>query len=186
MTDPAAQFPLATGKVNRIDTPRFILRTLQVSDASTTYAGWFTDPVVRRFIAAATSSQDVSSLQSFIAEKFASPNAELFGIFVQGSGLHVGNIKFEPIDDACHRAILGILIGDPAWRGRGVFGEIYPAAAKWLFETRGIQEFWLGLDIDNSAALASYRRAGFSEAPAPTDLFGAVRHDAIYMKHGLR
>jgi len=168
--------------VRRIETPRFILRTLQIEDASATYLGWFADPVVRRFIVAARDTQTVRSLQAFIAEKYASPQAELFGIFVKDSGLHIGNIKFEPIDAAMQRSIVGVLIGNAAWRGRGVFREVYPNAAQWLLGTRGIREFWLSVVRDNIAALKSYRAAGFAEDALPAS-FGSARPDSICLKH---
>ncbi|MSQ69835.1 MAG: N-acetyltransferase [Betaproteobacteria bacterium] len=174
-----------SGGSSGIETARFILRTLQVEDAGATYLSWFSDPVVRRFIVAAGDTQSLQTLQAFIAEKRASPDAELFGIFVKDSGYHIGNFKFEPIDDASHRSIVGVLIGNPAWRGVGVFREIYPRAARWLFDTRGIREFWLGIDADNAAALSSYLRAGFSEAAPQSDLFGHTRSGAIYMTHRL-
>jgi len=56
---------------------------------------------------------------------------------------------------------MGILIGEPDWRGRGVAREVIAASARWLHEHRGVSRVLLGVEKENEAALAAYLRAGF-------------------------
>jgi RimJ/RimL family protein N-acetyltransferase len=60
-------------------------------------------------------------------------------------------------------AIMGILIGDPSWRGRGVATEIIMASANWLFHNRNIKEIILGVHKLNAAAIRAYSKVGFAE-----------------------
>lgn len=162
-------------------TRRLMLRRLEPSDATQTYLDWFADPAVQRFIAAAREPQSLDSLREFIQARRLDPRSLLIGIFEQRSQVHIGNIKYEPVDLEKRRAIMGVLIGSPEWRGKSVFSEAFEATANWLSETHGIREFWLGVERENAAAVISYQRAGFVEARPPADLFGDARVDCLYM-----
>jgi [ribosomal protein S5]-alanine N-acetyltransferase len=83
------------------------------------------------------------------------------GIFVRTDGTHIGNIKFEPIDEREGYAVMGILIGDASWRGKGVTTEVLEPSTAWLAEHRGIREVVLGVERDHSAAIHAYEKAGF-------------------------
>lgn len=144
-----------------IETPRFTLRTLTLEDATDRYSRWFEDPVVAEHIAGAKSSYDIDSLRDYIAKKTAQNNVLFLGIFVKASDLHIGNLKFEPVDIKKHHAVLGIMVGDPYWRGKGVAAEVIKAAGHWLNQTLGISELALGVAKSNLAAQKAYRKTGF-------------------------
>lgn len=144
-----------------IETPRFTLRTLTIEDATEKYSRWFDDPVVNEHIAGAKAAHDIDSLRSYIAQKSALPNVLFFGIFSGANGAHIGNLKFEPIDFDAHHAILGIMVGDPHWRGCGVAAEVINAAGRWLNKTFGISELALGVARNNIAAQKAYEKSGF-------------------------
>jgi RimJ/RimL family protein N-acetyltransferase len=56
---------------------------------------------------------------------------------------------------------MGVLIGDPAWRGRGATTEVLDASIAWLACRRGIREVVLGVERDHRAAIRAYEKAGF-------------------------
>lgn len=176
----------ASGLAFCIETKRFRVRTLQPEDATERYLAWFSDPAVVRFIAAAKQLQTINVLRTFIAEQLVSPTSELLGIFVRPDPIvHIGNIKYEPIDDARAAAVVGVLIGDPAWRGKGVFAEVFAATASAIYRKRGIHDFWLGVDNENQAALAGYRKAGFVPGDPPLNLIPKPRAGCTYMRYSL-
>jgi RimJ/RimL family protein N-acetyltransferase len=144
-----------------IDTPRFHLRELEPSDASERYLSWFSDPAARQYITAAATTAAVDDLRDYIRERTGRADVLFLGIFDRGSGLHVGNIKYEPLDRAGGYAVMGILIGDPDYRTRGVAREVLDATASWLREHRGISQIVLGVDTGNHAAIRAYEAAGF-------------------------
>ncbi len=144
-----------------IETARFILRSLTTADATERYSRWFEDSAVTEHIMAAKATHDVEALRRYIAEKSATPNVLFLGIFERDRGVHIGNLKFEPIDPASSNAILGIMIGDPNWRGRGTAGEVIDAAGNWLHEKLGITELALGVNQQNVSAQRAYLKAGF-------------------------
>jgi ribosomal-protein-alanine N-acetyltransferase len=148
-----------------IETGRFVMRPLEPRDASERYASWFVDPEVQRYIAAAGTAPSVAALREYIAERCDRDDILFLGIHTRPTGTHIGNVKFEPVDSAAGRAVLGIMIGDPAWRGRGAAAEAIVAANHWLAAHRGIREVVLGVARDNAGAKRAYEKAGFVVTP---------------------
>jgi RimJ/RimL family protein N-acetyltransferase len=144
-----------------LETPRFRLRPLTPDDATPRYASWMRDPAVQRWIETAASTEEIEPLRTYIAERCCRDDVLFLGIFDRESGLHVGNIKFEPIDSEAKSAVLGVLIGESDYRGRGVFGEILQATAALLSRAHGVERILLGVRGGNHAALKAYRASGF-------------------------
>jgi len=149
-----------------INSERFLIRPLKPEDVTQTYLGWFNDDIVKRYITAASSTQSIHSLREFVAARMSRKDVLFFGIFVIKSGVHIGNIKFEPINVETKSAVMGILIGDKSWRARGVSPEVLGACINWLYLNRGIETVILGVDKANSAAIRAYKKAGFVIEPS--------------------
>jgi len=144
-----------------LQTQRFELRPLTPEDATNCYLSWLANENARRYIIAARKQPTLDDLRAYIESRCDRPDALFLGIFERASGRHIGNLKFEPIDETSRTAEMGILIGESDWRGQGVAREVITASAWWLRKHRGIQQILLGVEQDNLAALAAYRRTGF-------------------------
>lgn len=155
-----------TGPIARrfppVKTRRFTVRVLEEKDVTQVYASWFQNPEVARFIVAARRSQTVKSLRNYVRGKQTSDQSLLLGIFTRHTQRHIGNIKFEPIYRADKATVLGVMIGDSGWRGRGVFREVFTACAHRMESVLGIDTFALGVDNANRRAIRAYIRAGFT------------------------
>jgi RimJ/RimL family protein N-acetyltransferase len=148
----------------KCNTARFSVRTLKPGDVGIAYAEWFEDPVVQRFIAWRPGSDAMRDLREFVADHDARDDSLLLGIFA-ANGLHVANLKYEPIDLERRTAVLGVLIGQSEWRGQGLFSEVFLATSELLRGRFGITTVLLGVDGANAAALAAYQRVGFVPVP---------------------
>lgn len=150
-----------SNKYIELVTERFDLRILRPGDASSRYLSWFTEKDVLKHIYAAKSEQTIESLNQFIAEKYESSNCLFFGIFTKKSNLHIGNVKFEPIDSNANSSVMGIMLGDTDWRGKGVAGEVIQACYNYLKDEFDLQSMQLGVEVDNHAAIRAYEKLGF-------------------------
>ena len=150
-----------------IVTSRFLLRELGVEDVTERYLGWFGDPEARKYIAAAAQTRELSDLKRFVKERTNRPDVLFLGISDRATGLHIGNIKYEPVDSVHGYAVMGILIGDPAYRGLGVTPEILISSGEWLKKHRNIKQIVLGVNKDNLGAIRAYEKSGFAIAPTP-------------------
>ena len=144
----------------KITTDRFVLRELSEADASDTYLSWFDDQVTKQFIQ--YSAQKHQDLKNYIAEKLAADDCLFLGIFTH-EGDHIGNIKYEPINLDAKSAMMGILIGETAWRGKGVAKEVIGASGKYLKQIKQIRYIDLGVELDNFPAIAAYEKLGFKK-----------------------
>jgi len=160
-----------------ITTGRFLLRELTEGDVTQRYLGWLGDPESGKFIATATSVQNLSDLRQYVRERAGRHDILFLGIFEKASGLHIGNIKYEPVDSALGYAVMGMLIGDPAYRSKGVAAEVLISSAGWLKEHRNIRQIVLGVSKDNLAAVKAYEKVGFVVANTshiPKPMAGAI------------
>jgi ribosomal-protein-alanine N-acetyltransferase len=148
-------------------TPRFALRELTAADVTERYLGWLRDAGVARYIAAAATTRDLDDLREYVTQRVGREDILFLGIFDRASGLHIGNIKYEPVDPAKGYAIMGILIGDAAARGTGVAPEVLRATGAWLKHHRGIREIILGVERENVAAIRAYEKVGYRAAATP-------------------
>jgi [ribosomal protein S5]-alanine N-acetyltransferase len=151
----------------RIETPRFLLRELSADDVSERYLSWFSDPDARANISAAAATKELDDLRRYVEERVGREDVLFLGIFDRKSGIHIGNVKYEPLDRARGYAIMGILVGDPAFRGKGVASEVLAASGRWLQQHRDIKEIVLGVDRSNAGAIRAYEKVGYRVARTP-------------------
>ena len=144
-----------------IVTARFRLRPLVPQDATERYSRWLDDAAAARYIEAASQPHDVGRLRQYIADRAGRRDVLFLGIFASSDGAHIGNIKYEPVNEPEGSAVMGILVGEPEWRGRGVAEEVIAASARWLRENRNVREILLGVARDHQAAIQAYEKIGF-------------------------
>lgn len=144
----------------QIKTRRFLLRSLRVEDVSERYLAWFSGAGATHIVA---SPRSVNDLRAFVAERACRPDVLFLGIFEE-QGLHIGNVKYEPVDRSAGEAVMGIFVGDPAWQGQGVGPEVIAASGAWLRDCHGIARLVLGVARDNQRAIRAYKKLGFSRA----------------------
>lgn len=141
-------------------TNRFNLRQLNLSDVTQRYVDWLNDPSTNHYISTRLSLKE---LQSYVIERTNRDDVLFLGIFNKADGVHIGNIKYEPVDTQQNYAVMGILIGDSAWRGKGVAGEVILASVDWLHKNKTINHIVLGVNKTNVAAIRAYQKIGFIE-----------------------
>lgn len=150
-----------------IETDRFLIQKLAVSDVSDIYLSWLSDSTSGRWIVAADKTKRLDDLRMYVKEKSSHPGVLFLGIFDKLSGVHIGNIKYEPIAKEISSTVMGVLIGDPDYRGRGVFGEVYASTAAWLKANLQVRDIFLGVDAENTSAIRAYVKAGFVSVDIP-------------------
>jgi RimJ/RimL family protein N-acetyltransferase len=148
-------------------TDRFLLRPLTEDDISPRYLNWFADSMVKEMISFARKSRELEELRTYVLERQRRPDVLFLGIFHRASKEHIGNLKYEPINQQEKYAIMGILIGEPQWRSKGVASEVLATGNSWMCQHLGIQDILLGVQRKNLAAIRAYEKIGFKETTSP-------------------
>lgn len=144
-----------------IKSKRCYLKQLSVHDDLKQYLYWMQTPSNNPFILSANVNFDLSNLKDFINECNNRNDVVLFGIFANENDLHIGNIKFDKIDLVKKSAMLGILIGDKDFRGKGFAREVILESVLWLLTQYKIDTIKLGVDPNNLNAITLYKNMGF-------------------------
>lgn len=143
-------------------TNRFLLKPLTVNDVGSRYEGWLADDKTSQFISARVS---IFELKKYVMDRSVKKDVLFLGIFERYNGLHIGNIKYEPVNSDFEYAVMGILIGEKEWRGKGVAAEVIRSTAEWLRIHKKIKRIVLGVDNSNNAAISAYKKIGFADEP---------------------
>lgn len=144
-----------------IKTQRFIVRSLTLSDVTDRYLSWVQDKKSNPFIETADEKKDIESLKEYVSTRINRDKCIFLGIFLRNNNIHIGNIKFEPVDKKNGSATVGIMIGDQTWRGKGVAEEVITASADYLYTRFYINKIFLGVDNNNKSAIRAYYKSGF-------------------------
>ncbi|MFA5849825.1 MAG: GNAT family protein [Bacteroidales bacterium] len=151
----------------KINTPRFTLQELSVDNVNERYLSWFNEEAAQKYISASTVTKSLMDLKDYVRKHTGRQDILFLGIFDKVTGQHIGNIKYEPVDSLQAYAIMGILIGETDYRGKGVAVEVLNASALWLKENRNINQLILGVNRNNAGAVKSYEKAGFAIEETP-------------------
>lgn len=148
---------------SNITTDRFVMRLLTEQDVTERYAEWLRDMETSRYIISSAVKPNLEELRQYVLQRSNRQDVLFLGIFEKNTRQHIGNIKFEPIDTKLGYAIMGILIGESGWRGKGVAAEVLLGCAEWLRAHRNINQIVLGVSCANTAAITAYQKVGFVE-----------------------
>lgn len=138
------------------------LQPLTVDQVSAAYVGWLNDPATNRYMGCARSVSTRESVAAFVDSFKGRDDRYLFGIFVRETGAHIGNVALQDIDLFDSRGEVGILIGAPEWRGRGVGTEAIRLIAEFAFSSLGLHRITAGVVAGNEGSRRAFEKAGFT------------------------
>jgi RimJ/RimL family protein N-acetyltransferase len=144
----------------RLETERFLLRTLYAEDATQPYADWLADPEVMTPLNRPPITR--LSLEQLAGTIRASDGIRSFqiGIFELASGRHIGNYSID-IDHANSLAWFNVLIGDKAFWGEKVVLETRAALLDHFFDERGVEKALGKAWTRNFPAVFNYKAQGW-------------------------
>lgn len=99
----------------------------------------------------------------------SSHNAFHFVIADAADERYIGQLDMFRVDWRLRQGEIGMVIASRAERGQGIGQEALGLMQQFAFRTLGLERLELEVHMDNAAALACYRRAGFT-------LEGVKRH----------
>ena len=125
---------------------------------------WARDPELahlnNRAVTEESYAQYVARLRNELA--FVNPRERTFAIEDAG-GQHVGNLMYYNVSAAGDQAEIGITIGSPAHRARGLGREAVVLLLRHLFETTSFRAVTLHTLASNEPALRCFRACGFED-----------------------
>lgn len=134
---PGPPQPPPRGRPVRIETERFILRTLVPSDASERWAQWAGDPSIMGPLNVPARMPTKEALARYIAQHNDDRNF-LIGVFTK-QNLHIGFFQID-VNKLHRSATFNVVIGDKAYWGKNAVNEARAAILNEMFEKRGVEK----------------------------------------------
>ena len=148
----------------KICTKRFILKKISHNLASIDYLNWLIDVKKEKLANIEGNYQSIKDLKNYIKKKTINKNILFLSIHLRKKKYldkHIGNIKFEDLNNLNRTTTLGVLIGDKMWRNKGVFGEILGVLELYLKTEFKIKKIELGVEKINYHAIHVYKKNNF-------------------------
>src|SRR5260370_22418572 len=121
-----------------VDCGKYLLRTINIGDASDRWASWMADPEAVYMLKAPPRSLKKTDLIDYI-NRFDQKSRLLLGVFEQKTGTHIGILTID-IDHRDGRFLVNMLIGEPEYRNKGVANDITVPFRDYFFETLGLKK----------------------------------------------
>ena len=135
------------------------LKPLTLNEVNTAYLGWLQDPEVMMGIE--TSGYTLENLKQYVTTQSANSSVLFFAIWSNDTNQHIGNIKFEIVDQKAKVSDLGLLIGNKNYWGKGVGSEACKLGITYLFEKLHTRKIYLAVYENNPSAKKLYEKLGF-------------------------
>lgn len=151
--------PWIPGMPARLETERFIVRSMRAKDITDDYLKWIADPDLMRNLNTAT-MRKTREQEAERLKGYDNTSTFQFGVFVKPEGELIGFYQLR-IDRNHKLAELSVVIGNRDWWGRNAVVESRRAIIDFLFGRMKLEKIWGMPQTRNFAAIANYRKQGF-------------------------
>lgn len=132
-------------------------------DLLTTYQRWINDFGTMRTLALPPAPMTLEAETDWYNSVVQSERDRVFTVYDRSNWNPVGNTGLHDIDFRNRTATFGLLIGEPAARGRGFGTEVTRLVLDYAFTGLGLHNVMLTVYEFNRAARRVYEKAGFIE-----------------------
>ncbi len=143
-----------------IEGRRIVLRAVEKEDIAR-WRVWFNDPEVRRNVHRVYPYSTADGEQFYEFQR-TSETDKVFAIDTL-EGEHIGSIGLHHLDWVSRHAELGVLIGEPEYRGRGYGTDAITTLLGFAFGEMNLHRVQLWVLEFNARGLACYRKCGFKQ-----------------------
>lgn len=154
---------------------RIYLRLINKNDISQKWCDWINNNEINRYLE--TKHITIEKLNEYAENKIKDDAVLFFGIFLNESSEHIGNIKLESIDLKNKKAIEGILIGEKKCWNKGFAPEAIMLLNDYAFDKLDLEEIYIGINEGSKESLDLHKRLGFEIYKIDKK---ALRHNGKY------
>jgi [ribosomal protein S5]-alanine N-acetyltransferase len=140
---------------------RIFIRLLSPDDVSEEYVAWLNDPEVNQYLESRFHLQTLDTVRSYVKVMSDSLVDVMFGIFLNDTNEHIGNIKIGSINTFHRFAEVGLIVGNSKMWGRGYASEAIILATKYSFEELQLNKLIAGMYSENTGSLKAFIKSGW-------------------------
>ena len=137
---------------------RATLRAIERSDIPA-FVRWVNDPEVTQFLSQ-RGPFSLAQEEQWFERQLEKHDGFIFGITTEEGEL-IGNIGLDAIDRKDRHAVLGIIIGEKEYWGRGYGTDAVRTMLRFAFDEQNLHRVSLSVYAENQRALRCYEKCGF-------------------------
>lgn len=138
---------------------KVMLAPLDPGEVNAEYVSWFNDPMTFRFLGSKF-PQTMTSVRQYV-EGVKPPNLICRILWKEREQLHVGNISLYNFSPAHRRMELGIVIGAPEARGKGLGRDACSLVIQHAFDHLNLHKVTAGTVRENGGMTKVFLDLGF-------------------------
>jgi len=139
----------------------FYLRGVQEQDLSGRWFQWFNDPETTRFQNKGYVPNTLQAQRAYFERVQNSREDIVLAIIDDASDRHVGNVGLHAIDWIHRSAVLGIVIGEREFLGRGWGRQAWAAITRYAFETINLHKVCASVFEGNGPSMKCALASGY-------------------------
>lgn len=120
------------------------------------------DPKIVQFLESRFKSYSREDLQDYVKMMNADDLNFLFGIYLNDTNQHVGNVKIGPINHVHRHAGIGIIIGERDLWGLGLGREVILLATDYAFSSLNLNKLTTTIYASNTASYRAFAAADYT------------------------
>jgi len=140
-----------------------ILRPLDPDKIGQYYVSWMNDPEVVQYLESRWCIHTLDSIRNFVRQMNESSSDFLYGIFLEETGRHIGNIKIGEINRIHMFANIGLLIGEKDCWGKGFGTRAIILATEIAFRELHLNSLTAGIYSNNRSSYRAFLKAGWED-----------------------
>lgn len=150
---------MSNARISNPESQRLYFKPMEMEHVTVKYLSWLNDPEINKYLEV-KKENTMEALKEYVSDAV---NKEIFfwAIHLKENGLHIGNIKIDPVDKKNGIGEYGILMGEKGeWR-KGYAKEASMAIIDFCFTKMNLRKITLGVVENNIAAVNLYKHIGF-------------------------
>lgn len=150
-------------KTMRINGKRIYLKLLSPDDVGENYCRWMNDKEVTQYLESRWRSYSLEDLKVYVKNLDQGRTNFMFGIFLNQTREHIGNIKIGNIDQRHKFGDIGLVIGIKKEWGKGYATESIGMATDYAFNKIGLNKLIAGIYENNLGSYYAFLKCGYRE-----------------------
>ena len=146
----------------KLEGKRIYLRILKIADVGEAYLKWMNDDEVLQYTECRGRTFTAEDLKNYVQERYNNPADYFFGIFLNDTRVHAGNIKVGKIKPVDLSADVGLIIGKEHWNN-GYASEAIGLVTDFAFGELGLNRLWAGMYEENQSSYKSFVKNGYKK-----------------------
>jgi [ribosomal protein S5]-alanine N-acetyltransferase len=148
-----------------------------------TYINWLNDPEVNRFLEVRLVPQTYETVLAYVRSFYEGTEKYMWGVYLKDRDILIGTGTLTDINRHHRRGIIGLMIGDKRYWGKGYGTEVIKLVTDFAFNKLQLHKVTAGAVADNSGSIKAFQKAGFEvEGCLKSHDFGnGVFRDSVHM-----